>query len=256
MSNMTSFTALHRILGRPPGQITSEMIDDAIAQGATEGSDLDFKAELPPTSNLTSTDFPKDIAAMANSGGGTILYGVTEKNKRAVGRADVELTEGHERTLRSAAVSGISPPIFGLQIDPVGQEGERIVAITVPASQQPPHLIYRNDYFGAPIRNDADTVWMKEPQIEAMYRARFDRLRDRIESLDQLYAQTARGRDTSTRAWLVAVAAPRSPVERTERMTRDEARAIFESAVPAALALTSDTGGIHPLGHVDPLERV
>lgn len=46
----------------------------------------------------------------------------------------------------------------------------------VPSSSRCPpastaHLIFRNDYFAAPVRNDADTVWMKERQIETMYRS-------------------------------------------------------------------------------------
>lgn len=98
-----AFTALHRMLGLAPGPITDQMIDDAVAQKLAETDDLDFKSALPATGGLNATDYPKDIAAMANSGGGVILYGVTEHEKTATGRVDVDLTEGHERTLRSAA---------------------------------------------------------------------------------------------------------------------------------------------------------
>jgi hypothetical protein len=45
------------------------MIDDAVANMLAETDDLDFKSALPGTSGLNNTDFPKDIAAMANSGG-------------------------------------------------------------------------------------------------------------------------------------------------------------------------------------------
>jgi len=53
----------------------------------------------------------------------------------------------------------------------------------VPAGADGPHLIYyTNEYFGAPIRDNADTVWMKERQTEAMYRARFDERRHAAEA--------------------------------------------------------------------------
>jgi len=55
-----------------------------------------------------------------------------------------------------------------------GPRAKQAVVAEVPASIDGPHLIDRNDYLGAPVRNDSDTVWMKERQIEAMYRARFD----------------------------------------------------------------------------------
>lgn len=43
----------------------------------------------------------------------------------------------------------------------LGGEGNRCIAVIVPASVDGPHLIYRGEHFGAPVRNNADTVWMK-----------------------------------------------------------------------------------------------
>lgn len=54
-----SFTALHRVLGRGPGPLTDELLDSAVAAGATESDDLDWKSELPPQKGLPQTDFPK-----------------------------------------------------------------------------------------------------------------------------------------------------------------------------------------------------
>lgn len=252
IGEVTRFTALHRVLGRPPGPLMSDMIDEAIAIGASETTDLDFKAALPPSSGLASTDFPKDVAALANSGGGTIVFGVEEDQKRAVARRDVgALTEGQERTLRSAAVTAISPPVFGLDVARVGAPGQHCVVLTVPASLDGPHLIYRNDYFGAPRRNDADTVWMRERDIEVMYRARFDRQRDAAEALGRLYAHTALGRDTDARAWFVAVGIPRLPAPRVGRMSREQAAELFQAATEQALDLAGRNGGVHPLESVD-----
>ena len=75
------FTALHRLLGRGPSPITDDLLDAAVELGLSESDDLDWKSELPPTKGLAETDFPKDIAAMANSGGGVIVYGVNEQQK-------------------------------------------------------------------------------------------------------------------------------------------------------------------------------
>lgn len=105
-----TFTALHRALGRSPGPLTEEMLDAAIAAGVVETDDLDWKSELPPAKGLPQTDFPKDVAAMANVGGGIIVYGVRESQKAATGRSDVgTFIESHERALRSAAITAITP---------------------------------------------------------------------------------------------------------------------------------------------------
>lgn len=162
------FTALHRALGLPPSPLTDELLDAAVAAGVTEASDLDWKSELPPAKGLPQTDFPKDVAAMANSGGGVIVFGVHESQKAATERVDVgELDEAYERSLRSAAITAISPPVFGLYVHRLGADGNRAVVVEVPTSIDGPHLIYKHDYFAAPVRNDSDTVWMKERQVAA-----------------------------------------------------------------------------------------
>jgi hypothetical protein len=247
-----SFTTLHRALGLAPGLLTDDLVDAAVDAGVVETDDLDWKSELPPAKGLPQTDFPKDVAAMANSGGGLIVYGVLESQKAATGRVDVgELDESHERALRSAAITAISPPVFGLNVHRLGVEGNRAVVVEVPASIDGPHLIYRNDYFGAPVRNDADTVWMKERQIEAMYRARFEERRHAAEVLNALFSETSAGRDTDKRAWLIAVAHSRIPRFRA-RLTRDEARDVLSKT--AGLALTyAGHGGVHPLDNLDRL---
>lgn len=245
-----NFTALHRSVGAEPGTFTDELLDAAVATGTLEASDLDWKSELPPAKGLPQTDFPKDVAAMANSGGGVIVFGVRESQKAATVRVDVgDFDEAYERTLRSAAITAISPPVFGLNIHRLEGGGKRAVVVEVPASVDGPHLIYRGELFGAPIRNDSDTVWMKERQIEAMYRARFDERRHATESLDKLYADVATGRDCKKRAWLIAVGHPRRPGF-LERLTRDDARNVLTDAGTLTLNYSVRTG-IHPLESVD-----
>ena len=95
-----------------------------------ETNDLDWKSELPPAKGLPQTDFPKEVAAMANSGGGVIVYGVRESQRVATERIDVgEFDEAYERSLRSAAITAISPPVFGLNVHRLGDEGKRAVVV-------------------------------------------------------------------------------------------------------------------------------
>lgn len=245
-----TFTALHRAVGAEPGPITNELLDEAVAQGVQESTDLDWKAELPPGKELRNSDFPKDVAAMANAGGGVIVFGVTEREKVAQERVDAgDLDEVFERTMRAVAVSAITPPVLGLRVHRVDQADRRAVVVEVPASSDGPHLIYRGEYFGTPVRNDADTVWMKEQQIEAMYRARFDARRHTTDELDALYSDAARGRGTDL-AWLVAVAHPRTPRAHVS-MTRERASEVFRDAEVALSFLDNPRAVPHPLENVD-----
>lgn len=137
-----TFTALHRALGVAPGPLTDELLDAAVTGGVTETNDLDWKSGLPPAKGLPETDFPKDVAAMANSGGGVIIFGVRESRKAATERVDVgKFDEAYERLLRSAAITAISPSVFGLNVHRLGAEGRRAVVVEVPASVDGPRLI-------------------------------------------------------------------------------------------------------------------
>lgn len=224
------FTALHRELGLQPGPLTNEMLDQAIAAGVAETDDLDWKKSLPDAKGLPNSEVPKDIAAMANSGGGMIIYGVEEHQKCASGRLDVdEISEQYERAYCSAAITAIHPPIFGLSFYPLGTDAPRAWAVVIPPSIDIPHLIYRNDYFGAPIRNHADTVWMREWQLETFYRRRLDDRRLSGQRLDHDYQQLAQGRDTGQRAWMIGVARPRIALP-VPQLSPDDAREIVDRA--------------------------
>lgn len=241
------FTPLHRALGRQPSDLTDEILNDAVAHGVAETDDLDWKKAFP-TTKLANSDVPKDIAAMANRGGGMIIYGVDEYQRKATKRVPIaNFGENEERTYRSVAVTAITPPVFGLDIRKLGED-PKAVAVIVPASVDGPHLVYKGEHFSAPIRNDADTVWMKERQIEAMYKARFDERRRSDEALASLYNETTAGRDTDKRAWLIAVARPRIPGV-LKRMPVAEARQVLDQAGHISLSY-SKREGTHPLEHL------
>lgn len=245
-----TFTALHRAVGAEPGPVTNDLLDEAVAQGVQEATDLDWKTELPQSKDLRGSDFPKDVAAMANAGGGVIVFGVTEREKAAHERVDAgDLGEGYERTMRAVAVSAITPPVFGLRLHRLEKENCHAVVVEVPASSDGPHLIFRGEYFGAPVRNDADTVWMKEQQLEAMYRARFDAHRHATDALDTLYSEAARGRGEDL-AWFVAVAHPRAS-RTVANLTRDRASEVFRASEVALSFVNNPRGVPHPLEKVD-----
>jgi hypothetical protein len=244
------FTALHRALAEAPGQLTNAMIEAAVAAGLTETEDLDWKSALPKPGGLSETDFPKDVAAMANRGGGIIIYGVTEKDKKATGRTDVgELSEHHDRAMHAVVLNAISPPVFGVEIFALG-ESVRAVAVVIPDSSETPHLIYKNYFFGAPVRNDADTDWMPEGQIERAYRARFESRRNSTEAVERMYDDEISGRNINARAWIVLVARPRLPILSAPRPDRVQARHIFIDADIHIFKYATSTG-THPLASVD-----
>jgi len=76
------FPALHRLLGRRAGPLTNDMLDVAIVGGVRETDDLDWKSELPEAKDPSQSDVVKDVAAMANSGGGMIVFGSRKRTRQ------------------------------------------------------------------------------------------------------------------------------------------------------------------------------
>lgn len=204
------FTPLHRYLGEQAGPLTEKMVDDAINRGVEEADDLDWKTKLPAHKDLMRSDIVKDIAAMANSGGGMLVYGVDEDERAATRRVHAgDVDEGYERTVRRVAYTAITPPVTGLSIHVLGPEDRRVVAVVVPDSADAPHLVFRNQDFSAPLRNHSDTEWMREREIEAAYRARFTALADATAVADETYDEYRRAFSATDTAVIIAVAQPR-----------------------------------------------
>lgn len=81
-----TWTRLHEHLGCPPGPLTFDMVRQAAADNLEESDDLDWKEMLPqPPRDGRWNEFAKDVAAMANTRGGLIIFGVQDKTTRLVG---------------------------------------------------------------------------------------------------------------------------------------------------------------------------
>lgn len=113
-----SFTSLHRALGIQPSPLSFDMLAAAVEQQVTEQTDLDWKERLPDSRNPDwKEEFAKDIAAMANVGGGLIVFGVREDSRSAA----TELvdagawTDSETRRFRQAAHSLVQPAVQGLE---------------------------------------------------------------------------------------------------------------------------------------------
>ncbi|WP_293830466.1 helix-turn-helix domain-containing protein [uncultured Corynebacterium sp.] len=204
------FTSLHSALGLPAGPITDDMITQAVENDIPESEDLDFKQSLPSKESLVQSDVKKDLAAMANYGGGVIIYGVTDSDSRAGTRLDTgAVDDNYTQAYQRVAYNHITPPLHNVEIVPlVSDDGTHAVAVIVPASQQVPHMLIGKDKkFNVPIRHGADTDWLPESEIARLYQQRFNVARRRHELLLEHYERT-RELARPSGFWAVGVARP------------------------------------------------
>ncbi|GAB3552165.1 hypothetical protein GCM10027404_22350 [Arthrobacter tumbae] len=180
------YTALHRALGLHDRPLQYPDFEAAVQASVPESADLDWKYQLPIAA--TKDEFAKDVAAMANSGGGVIIYGIEEHDAQAVAISGAgAFGDAVERTLRSWVGSLVQPPLYTLNFTAFGPGDRLVVLLEVPASLDSPHLVLRADRtFRAPRRNGSKTDYMLEREIEIAYRSRFQARSDREGRMTEL----------------------------------------------------------------------
>lgn len=129
--------------------ITFEYVQSIISDKTQESRTLEFKQTLP---GRDKAEFLKDVSAIANTAGGTILYGImearqgNEKLGYASGITNIRSSDiaAEKGTLQNWLSSGVVPRIPGITIEEVKSSPDSefgILVITLPPSWIAPHMV-------------------------------------------------------------------------------------------------------------------
>lgn len=213
------FTPIHRALGLEPGNLTMNDINQVIARKVEETADLDWKKKFYSIqNNAVMEEVAKDIAAMANSGGGWIVFGIKEdgENNAASSVNPIQWSADNERQIRNIAYSKIGPPVVGIEFSkiPCGENPDDgyVVLMHIPDSVDAPHSARKgDDAFRAPWRNGPHTEFMTERDIERGFRERFQRGVEQEKTLQGYFEQAAEALNPEEGVFLAIAAVPVTP---------------------------------------------
>src|SRR5436190_10382668 len=123
------------------GDLTEARLLEVCAQEWPESQTLDFKRDLPGKTDRDKSEFLKDICALANTGGGDLLFGVDEANGKAKSLAPISTDPADAATRRLLQIidAGIEPRIVGILLREIPVSGGYVLQFTVPASFNGPH---------------------------------------------------------------------------------------------------------------------
>ncbi|TLQ38954.1 AlbA family DNA-binding domain-containing protein [Streptomyces marianii] len=244
-----SWTRLHEYLGHPPGPVTYEMVAEAVRRKLGESDDLDWKEGLPAASPVPGqwNEFAKDVAAMANTRGGLLVYGVSD----TLDMVGIDLDKVNDKQLGQWLRVHLQPTVSGVsyvKLPATDGSGKDILVVDIPASEMAPHFLYGwqqkdkdKTTFNAPFRHRDDTDYMAEHQIALAYRDRFARQDAAEAALEQHVQHTTDlvlGESEAQAAWLVVAARPTRPIPRmVPALSRSEARDVVSRSARRAEGL-------------------
>ena len=122
--------------------ITPDDIDYLVAEGVEESQDLEFKSQNYGNSDSERRERLRDVASVANGGGGYLILGVDESENRACQISGLQDAVAAGDSLRSACLSGIEPRLNGLDCRSIqAGKGQTILAVFVPPCGDKVHAV-------------------------------------------------------------------------------------------------------------------
>ncbi|MFB8240613.1 helix-turn-helix domain-containing protein [Kitasatospora purpeofusca] len=135
-------TTLHRALGILAGPVTEQMLIDAVTAKVGEAEDLDRK-EAVDDGRDSAKEFGKDVAAMANTAGGVIIYGVREDGAGHAAEV-VGITNPNPLVQSMRGKAGMIRPfvpalrVQAVPLDQPGRAGDHVIVVEIPRSPDAP----------------------------------------------------------------------------------------------------------------------
>ncbi len=129
--------------------VSIDSINTLIASGIRESEVLEYKTASGPFSDSNKSEIAKDVSAMANSLGGTIIYGVaTKKDDKTLPEVVVPIDVKNIETLDRVINAQIRPPIVGLKKKLIPDHSPQLLILEIPESDNPPHQnLYDKKYY-------------------------------------------------------------------------------------------------------------
>jgi hypothetical protein len=152
----------------PHVTITEQDVKNII--GLEETISLEFKdARALDKANDHNKEIWKDVSSFANSGGGVLIYGISEKNQKGDSLSFVDGNFVTKEWLEQMIHSNIHRRIDGLKIDAVRFDNkieQTVYVIQIPESANAPHMGKDNKYYR---RYNFIAVAMEEYEVRNLY---------------------------------------------------------------------------------------
>ena len=173
--------------------INESHLKDLVADGVQESRSIEFKAKLVWGTDSDKKEFLADVSALANGGGGDLIFGIEEDQGAAsevIGLDSFDLDKDRLR-IESILRDGIAPRIVGIRVQPVVlSNGRMAIIVRVPNSLNRPHMVVFKRWSRFYSRNSAGKYQLDVHELRSAFIASesvADRIRQfRVERIDAI----------------------------------------------------------------------
>ena len=179
-----------------PAQLSSineNHLHDLVAGDVRESRSIEFKAKLVEGTDSEKKEFLADVSALANCGGGDLIFGIEEDQGVAAAVVGLASFDPDRDGLRIESIlrDGIAPRIVGIRVQPVAlSDGRTAIIVRVPNSLHRPHMVVFKQGSRFYSRNSAGKYQLDVHELRSAFIASesvADRIRQfRIERIDAI----------------------------------------------------------------------
>ncbi len=244
-----------QILGSPVQSVTETALESLVSNSVPESHRLEYKSQLPGIAADDRLEFVRDLAAMANGGGGIIIFGIRDENEVAAELTPVPLGRQVTR-LQQLATQYLAPlPGFAtLEISSAQNDNAGYLVLEVENVPQRPYAVVEGGTLGFYLRVERTRRSMSEAEVERLYRERFQRFQDARARIEEFSARIRNHPAINGLPSVFIVAVPALRNERLFRPTRSMTNSF--TALPHQIRQLESTGQgeTTPLtGRLDPI---
>ncbi|MBD1932716.1 MULTISPECIES: AlbA family DNA-binding domain-containing protein [Cyanophyceae] len=181
---------------KPLESIDEADLQELLVNQIAEGKTLEYKQELPGSSDPDKKEFLYDVSSFANASGGYLIYGIKEDAGIPTEICGLDITDVDAVILRleSSIQDGIAPRIPGLRVKAIRLHNTRIVIVFhIPRSFSLPHMVKFKNASRFYSRNSAGKYQLDVGELRTAFtlsQSLTDRIRHfRQERLSNIVAQ-------------------------------------------------------------------
>jgi hypothetical protein len=144
-----------------------ELVRDRLPESTT----VEFKRDLPGNADRDRHEFLKDVCGFANSGGGTIYYGIGEQQGTAATLSPIteQTYDDVARRLGQIIDAGIEPRLRNTEFRQFDQEDGFVLGIRIAPSLGGPHRLIHGGHSKFVVRNNTHSTEMSYDQLRQAF---------------------------------------------------------------------------------------